>query len=159
MIDPRDYPALTLKEALARQAIEKLVPRAVRQLQQLQEDHLLSGEDSGLRDVWDEICVQVQYELSPQWSSYRLLIERVILRLMQALPPTSLHALWLETEAGQEWADEVEGTAASTAPSSPTLGVDLPYDTDDVVVCLRDHVISAAGDWSNARIDRYLARR
>lgn len=159
MIDPLDDTALTLKEALARQAVEKLVPQAIRQLQQLRDDHLLSGEDSGLRDVWDEICVQVQYELSPQWSSYQLLIERVILRILEAVPPTSLHALWLETDAGEEWLDDLEEVATSTEPNSPSPVVGLTYDKDDVVVFLRDRVVDAAADWSNSRIDRYLARR
>lgn len=159
MIDPRDDTALTLKEALARQAVEKLVPQAIRQLQQLRGDHLLSGEESRLRDVWDEICVQVQYELSPHWSSYQLLIERVILRLLEAVPPTSLHALWLETGAGEEWLDELEAAAASTEPKAPSPVVDLTYDKDDVVVFLRDRVVDAAADRTNSRIDRYLARR
>lgn len=157
MIDPQEYPALTLKEALARQAVEKVVPRAIRRLQQFRGDELLSG-DSGLRDVWDEICVQVQYQFSPHWPAHQFLIERVVLDLLEGLPRTSLHALWLETDAGQDWADEVEELGASATPTSEQPGPQLTFDQDDVVVYLRDRVIDAAADWSNGRIDRYLAR-
>ena len=30
-------------------------------------DDTLSGDDSGLKNVWDEICVQVQGEQSSHW--------------------------------------------------------------------------------------------
>lgn len=39
---------------------------------------LLSGYDSGLKNVWEEICVQVQDEYSFHWDAYENTIENCI---------------------------------------------------------------------------------
>ena len=41
-------------------------------------DFLQSGEDSGLRNVWEEICVQVQGEFSYFWGIHDKLIQDTI---------------------------------------------------------------------------------
>lgn len=51
--------ARDLGEALA----QRLVAGCIRDLQRIQ-DCLLSGDDSPLRSIWEEICVQQQRELS-----------------------------------------------------------------------------------------------
>lgn len=158
MIDPYDDP-LTLKEALAHQAVEELVPKVIRRLQELRGDHLQSGAATRLRDVWDEICVQVQYEHWASWPSHQQVIERIVLKQLSGLPPTSLHALWVQTTAGEQWLSDLEDEPPSSANSPVRPVVDLSYDEDDVVVYLRGRVINAAADWSNPRIERYLARR
>jgi len=57
-------------DLFADEAIKVLAKRAIRSLQALRETHLQSGADSGLRDAWDEICVQVQDEESALWEAY-----------------------------------------------------------------------------------------
>lgn len=61
----------------------EIVNKVILELIRLREDqYLLSGEDSGLKNVWEEICVQVQDEYSFYWESYedtiRNFIEEVI---------------------------------------------------------------------------------
>ena len=63
----------------------------------------LSGDDSPLRDAWDEICVQVQGQESVFWSAYLDTIDMTITAFVKDLPQHELAALWLETDRGFDW--------------------------------------------------------
>jgi len=41
-------------------------------------EHLLSGDDTGLKNTWDEICVQVRHEHSVYWRFYLIQIKSMI---------------------------------------------------------------------------------
>jgi len=61
----------TLRESaivhdLAKQICRRLTGRTIAALQELNAC-MLSGDDSGLVNVWDEICAQIQYEESGTW--------------------------------------------------------------------------------------------
>ncbi|MBS3948993.1 MAG: hypothetical protein KGZ57_11990 [Dethiobacter sp.] len=45
---------------IAESACEIIAKKVIRKLQQLKD--MLSGDDTPLKNVWDEICVQVQGE-------------------------------------------------------------------------------------------------
>ncbi len=64
--------------------IDVIAKKVVRDLKTLKDkDFLLSGDDSGLENVWDEICVQMQGEQSFHWSIYEDLIEKVVYEEMK----------------------------------------------------------------------------
>lgn len=146
----RHYPLVTLKDVLARDATARTAGRAIRALQGLRGDNLQSGEDSGLRDVWDEICVQIQVDLSVMWDAYVDTIERTIEILLESTPRTQLHAMWLKTDQGEEWLEEAEAAGGGET--------DLMYGIEDVVEYVREEVLCIAADWSNRRIRRYEER-
>jgi hypothetical protein len=106
---------------------------------------LLSGSDSGLRNAWDEICVQVQYEQSYSWDLYDETTRSLIEKDVAALPPHQREALWLQTEQAGDWNCEDE----SLRDPYPVVG-------DDIVEYLTEKVYSEAGYWSNSRIRQYL---
>ncbi len=55
----------------------KLVGRVMRTLRSIK--LTMSGDDSGLLNVWDEICVQAQYEQSFYWEDvYKPMIEEEV---------------------------------------------------------------------------------
>ncbi|MBI2320562.1 MAG: hypothetical protein HYU88_00290 [Chloroflexi bacterium] len=54
---------------LAERASKRIARRTVVALQRMK-DGLQSGEDSGLRNLWDEICVQMQGQQSVFWDLY-----------------------------------------------------------------------------------------
>lgn len=153
MTDYDDHAATTLREVLARDATRRITRRVIRTLQGLRDDHLQAGFDSGLRDVWDEICVQAQEEESPMWQTYLNLVEVTATRHLDGVPPTQLHAMWVESKEGQWWLT----MEYDDLPESEKG--ELIYLLDDVAEYLRDQVINVACDWSNARISRYLERR
>lgn len=110
---------------------------------------LMSGEDSGLKNVWDEICVQVQDEHSVFWSAYVDVIEGCILAELEPLKRLELDALWLCTEQGLEWAFE------ERSEPRPFPGHSL----DEITTYILDeHLLPMAAYWSNARIRRYMER-
>ncbi|MCL7944060.1 hypothetical protein [Marinobacter sp. ATCH36] len=134
--------ARDLAEALRK----RLISSCIRDLQAMK-DTLLAGEDSGLDNTWDEICVQQQREHSFSWHAYVAAMEAYIEQRVNQLQPYELDALWLRTQRGDDWDTELEEERES-----------YPVFEDDVVVYLQDELLTAANDWSNARISRYLDR-
>lgn len=147
-----DDPPATLTEVLARDAIGGLTRTVIRDLQQLRGEHTQSGPESGLRDVWDEICVQVQLERSPLWDAYLAVLEATVERRMRDVGAVRLKAIWLQTRRGQAWIDEVAERGRGEATPSRV------WNAEDVLEHLRERVLSVATEWSNARIRRYLQR-
>lgn len=90
--------ARELGEALSR----RLVNACIRDLQRMRGDALLSGEFSGLRNVWDEICVQQQWEHSFSWRAYQVAIEADLECRLEELQSYELDALWLLTREGDD---------------------------------------------------------
>src|SRR5438045_701863 len=94
-------------------------------------DGPVSGGDSVLANVWDEICVQVQDEESALWEAYLETIGQIVARDIERLPPLETEALWLCTERGSDWLylrDEPEGPRDDPEPA--------PVDVQDVVELL-----------------------
>jgi len=54
---------------LAEQICRRLTRRMIATLQKMN-NGLLSGDDSGLKNAWDEICAQLQFEESFSWDVY-----------------------------------------------------------------------------------------
>ena len=71
---------------------KRLVRGIIRDLQGLREQSMLSGEFSGLRNVWEEICVQQQCEESCFWDTYLEVIDAFIEGLLEGLKPYELEA-------------------------------------------------------------------
>jgi len=103
-----------------------------------------SGEDSPLRNTWDEICVQVQSEESIFWGLYRDTIEGSIADEVERLDVPTKESIWLQTEGYEYW-DEEENTES------------VPWVPEDIIrYILGKYVLSAAEDWHNRTIEGYL---
>lgn len=131
---------------LARESVSRAARRAIRRLQ-MDTESRASGPNSGLGNVWDEICVQVQFQESVFWSAYEALVRDLVAREVEAMPRLELSAIWLETQQGSDW--ECEHGDSSSA---------IPVFGDDVTDYIVRHVMSTAADWSNPRIRAYLAK-
>lgn len=132
---------------LAEHVSRRLCQRAIEELQGMTEG-LGSGDDSGLESVWDEICVQMQYEQSVMWEVYVETMEGLLFGLVEELPTHEQEALWLVTDPGEEWDCEDEDQREP-----------YPVLHDDMVRhLLNEHLLPEAGRWSNDRISAYLER-
>jgi hypothetical protein len=131
---------------LAQESVSRTVRRTVRRLQR-DTTSRTSGTDSGLRNVWDEICVQAQFEESVFWPAYLTLVRNLVAREVEAICHPELCAIWFETNPGSEWESEAGDTSS-----------DIPVFGDDVIDHVSSRVISLAADWSNPRIRAYLAK-
>lgn len=108
----------------------------------------MSGDDSGLKTTWDEICVQVQDEESFYWDAYDHTVRTVVGAQIGGLAKHERDALWLQTEAGADWDSERQGDSEAD-----------PVRDDDIIDYLaREYVYAEAGNWSNARIRAYIER-
>lgn len=128
---------------LAHALTMKLVRKCIRYLQSL--DATLSGDDSGLSNVWDEIGVQAQGEHSFYWDAYLETIDGFLYPLVEELSPFELDALWLQTREGEYWFVHDEGQR-DHYPTFP----------GDVVAYLQGELLKKAMNWENKRIWRFL---
>ena len=138
---------LQITKDLARSLRGRLVGACIRDLQAMQNE-LLLGEDSGLRDTWDEICVQQRLGESFAWRAYLETIDVFIESRLEGLRPYELDALWLATPEGDDWDNELDDERA-----------DYPVFLPDVAAHLQGEVLNQANDWNNKRITRYLEGR
>jgi hypothetical protein len=84
--------------------IAKATARDLRQYQ----DNLPSGPDSGLKNVWEEICVQVRGERSLFWDEYRNIAMTHITQRIDELPDIKRRLFWAGSLEGMVWTDERE---------------------------------------------------
>lgn len=97
-----------------------------------------------MKNVWDEVCVQVQGEQSAMWDAYLDTIEGLVSQHLSRVDVDVKRAIWLQTPNGMEWEPDEDDDDKS------------PYSDDDIVdYVLDEYVLSAAADWSNARIERH----
>lgn len=130
---------------LASEVCQKLERRAIRLLQG--NKFTLSGDDSPLTNIWDEICVQIQSEESVSWDVYEETVQAIAEGFVEELPPHEREAIWLQTDEGIDGAYEDEEDREPTAPV---------FNEDIVSYFLREYLYPTAGSWSNPRIRAYL---
>lgn len=139
-------PHETLVRAIASEAARRVAARAKRQLRKMAGG--LSGDESGLKTAWDEFCVQVQGEHSLFWDDYVLTVKQCIQGSLLCVSNNDRSAIYLQTNAGREWASEHE-----TDRELP------PLDEDEVV----DHVYGTlwrlADEDRSVRVTHYLQSR
>lgn len=125
----------------------QIIRKVMNDLRKINYSGMLSGDDSGLKNVWDEICVQVQDEESFYWDSYEETIEDLIAEEVKLLDPDELLALWCVTEQGWDYIYDHY--------TDDTGGVGVPVLQDDIVQKLKSGLLSVAAAYTNSRITRY----
>jgi hypothetical protein len=61
---------------------------------------LQSGDDTSLKNIWEEISVQVQDQQSVMWDAYMGTIHALILSKVAGLDAANKQTIWLQTEQG-----------------------------------------------------------
>ena len=74
----------------------RILRKTIKRLQKMTKE-MLSGDDSPLKNIWDEICVQVQSDYSWMWYSYEDTITAIIEETVKELIFPMLQAIWLQT--------------------------------------------------------------
>lgn len=99
----------------------------------------LSGDDSPLKNCWDEICVQVQDEHSFDWWAYEHTINSIIDSHLQKEP--KVHQLLLSYMSPKNDDDDT-----------------VSFCNADAIDSIYQKVISTAMNYRNKDIDKYLNR-
>ena len=113
-------------------------------------EFLLSGEDAELINTWDEICVQIQHELSVVWDYYDEVTRSIILPKVQKLKEYEKLALWFQSNDGIDWLCDDEDFREETP---------MFLDSEIVQYIADGFVYSSAANWENERIQAYLDRQ
>jgi hypothetical protein len=130
--------------SIAEHECKRIARRVMRTLQGMTKG-MQSSDDSGLANLWDEVCVQVQGPESVMWDYYVEVMRDVIEKQVHMLSVELTKAIWLQTDNGFGWdSDEDESS-------------DMEYSEYDIV----DHILSQfvlplAADWKNLRIEKFI---
>jgi hypothetical protein len=131
--------------AFAKAICKRVTRKAISQLQRMTSGSL-SGEDSGLENIWDEICAQVQFQESIYWELYDATVRDVVRISVKELQSHEREAIWLQTAEGDDWLFADEETREQ-----------YPVCEDDIVEHLvHEQIYSSAANWTNKRIREYL---
>lgn len=143
-MSPLIYEWIVLKK-FAEEICNRISHRVIRQLRT--NTATLSGDDSPLKNAWEEICVQVQFEQSICWDVYVETMDLAIEGELQELQKHELAALWFQTPDGEEW-----GFTDGDDREEPYI------DRHAIVAFISKRVLSEAHSYTNARIRTYLDR-
>jgi hypothetical protein len=132
--------------AVAQDSTARMVERCQLALSNMREG-LQSGDDGLLTNLWEEFCAQVQGEHSIYWSEYEVLVRDIVARESATLTITEQRAIWLQTDAGVDWAE---------TPDSGHQGI--PVEFEQVTECIYSALLKCASDWHSPGLDRYLER-
>ena len=130
---------------VAEEKAKRICNKVIRLLQKMPAG--LSDDDSGLDNVWDEVCVQVQVEMSYSWVSYEETIKALVDFEVEELKSHEQLALWVQTPEFIEWESEQD-----EMDSSDEVPV---YNPDIVRYLIQEYILREACDWSNQRIRNY----
>ncbi len=133
----------------ASQLSETLIKDAIQSLEEMDSQEMLSG-DSGLKNVWEEVCVQVQDEQSFFWETYVETMEGLLAGFVELLDASAQLALWTLTESGRDYIDDHQ--------ADDEAALDIPVDAVEIVAMLMDSLLSAAANHESASISRFLQR-
>lgn len=112
---------------------------------------MLSGDDTCLTSVWEEVCVQVQGEESCFWDAYLKLMHDHVLSGLRDVSRPELEMLWLRTESGWDWLWEVVNAGQGEPPPHP--GVDHDAIAQWIV---QDFLKPMAEEDNSSSVYRYL---
>ncbi|MGR3174545.1 MAG: hypothetical protein ACUZ8N_08115 [Candidatus Scalindua sp.] len=130
-------------------------------------DGLQSSDDSGLENLWDEVCVQLQSEQSIFWDLYNDYVIDLIKPHIEKLEHYEKTVIWLQTDRGSEWEIAVSGPYKEndglySFPIPPEHEVSekdsaFCYNTDNIAEYIAsEYVYEKAGTYRNKKIIRYL---
>lgn len=145
--------AQDISRLYAESLCQRISRRIIRDCQSLK-DCLLSGDDTVLGNIWDEVCVQIQDSESIYWDVYEEALGRMAFDYLVEMVDYEQLAIWLQTDEGWDWQWESENNPEEIPDSDPDFRLD-----DLAHFVLRTYVYPAAANWSNRRIEAYLMRR
>ena len=130
---------------IARDDCKQICRKVIFALQRMTEG-LGSGEDSPLKNIWDEVCVQVKFQESIDWGLYLDTVRTIVSFEVGRFDARRKQAIWLQTRSGIDW--YIENDDQEQTPGY--------CDEDITEYILNDFVLTGALNWRNKRIEKYL---
>lgn len=124
---------------------KKISAKVIRTLKQLKGDSLLESSDHGLKNTWEEICVQLQEVESVFWNAYDETVEQTINFVFKKVDNEILKFLSIMSD------DEFYVTEKDDFKYE-----DYPYCSDSACNIVKKEIYSRARMFTNNNIKRYL---
>lgn len=147
---------IQMAEERAEAKAKKICGKVIRTCQSLKGSSMLSGDDTPLANVWDEVCVQVQGEESFYWGMYEDTIRGEIQSILdKTCDKYDRLMLWLQTDEGRELAFSYDEDAIDYFDKTGWPDPEDDYN-EAIVNYLFQEVIGAADNYTNERIEKFL---
>ena len=113
--------------------------------------------DSGLTNVWEEVCVQMQLEQSCLWEVYLETIDMWIKQEFEALPLWKRNLIWLNIVT-ENYEDEIMDERFYFKDDVKDVDVEKKqyYNYDDVAEHVKDEILERAANYRNEAIEKYI---
>lgn len=147
MPNSRKLSESTIVQDLGESVSERVKKEVIRTLDAMEGG--LSGEDSGLSSLWEELCVQLQHEQSIFWDMYDRTVHETVRFEVDSLPTYEKEALWLLTDEYFDWECEDED-------ERDTYPVSIP---DIVRHMVENGLYEEARSSTNPSVLKYLRRK
>ena len=131
----------------ASQLSKDAVAQVVEQLMSMKPE-MMQSSGTGLKNVWEEFCAQIQQEKSVFYDAYEVIIDRILEQYIQTLSRKAQLALWSTADQGWDWI--YENFADSDGDRK------APLDTNLIIDCLRHDVMDAALDYESRTLYKYI---
>lgn len=144
---------------IADNATDKIIRKVVRELQKIKRDSgmMMSPEDCSLKNLWDEICVQIYDGESFYWDAYEDYIKGVIENIMgKHCTREEIEAIWFQTDEYIEWCTDAEFSGCSENELFDKNDFPKAFSYFDVEEYLYSELLSYAGHYKNAQIESYI---
>lgn len=105
------------------------------------DEYCLSGDDSELTNIWEEICAQVQSEYSYHWDAYCITIDNYIESALQQAPDAVRRLI--------SFVQSIDENAVNEEDS-------FSYNEEYAATAIRNSVLEQAGSYENDAIRNYL---
>ncbi|MBN2280485.1 MAG: hypothetical protein JXQ65_07895 [Candidatus Marinimicrobia bacterium] len=96
-------PEWYISSKFAEELANKICIKVIRSIQKIE-----TYSYESLENIWDDICVQVQFEEFYSWNLYDDFVFDMISPCVEELKKYEKQCLWLETDGGIEWCDNDE---------------------------------------------------
>ena len=123
----------------------KICRKVIPILKSLKDADMLSFAEYGLKNVWDEICIQIQTNKSVMWDAYEETVEQTIKFIFKQTDVEILKLLSIMDEDENELADEDDFSY-----------VNYKYNEDAACNIVKQKIFNDAGLYTNKRIEKYI---
>lgn len=133
---------------MAKDVCQSITKSVIKMLQKNEADLL---GDTGLKSMWEEVCLIVYEGDGEHYDSCIDTIDEMIAMVLDKKKFTQwqLTAIWLRTSGGIDWIYDENDKVPGIFP--------LICNDQDIVIYIRDeYVWPAADNWTNKRIRRYV---
>ena len=150
-MDLEEKIALNIARNLSNDLCKKITSKTIRWMQGFP-----TTLDMGyLKNLWDDVCYQVQKEESFYWSHYDDMVTSNIVWLLEELEGYKLTAIWLQTNDVYYQLSELESDGLLTDIRYKTLNTSCFID-DIAKYITGEYIYQQAESWRNDRLRQAL---